>query len=150
MEPIQRAWKYIGIADHMEGVTYPIVKDPRLLLTILENVFLSLTSAVSAVLEQDYKYKKISAYEDNFASKLLAFKESAQIHNIGAGHVQLLADLGEVMVEHRKSPISFKKKDCFVICSDDYEVRKVGLADIRAYIKQSKKFVEEMAGIVNG
>ena len=54
-----KAIKNIKIADHMLTQTYPLVKDPRLLLTVLENVFLSLTNAIGALLYFERLYKRV-------------------------------------------------------------------------------------------
>ncbi|MCP3682530.1 MAG: hypothetical protein GY861_07545, partial [bacterium] len=42
-EAREKARKNINVADHMFCMTYPLVKDNRLLLAILENIFLGFT-----------------------------------------------------------------------------------------------------------
>ena len=49
------ARKKIQIADHMLTMTYPMIKDPKLLLAVMENIFLALTNSIAASLLNEIK-----------------------------------------------------------------------------------------------
>jgi hypothetical protein len=144
-----KAKQNIKIADHMLGVTYPLVKDPKLLLAIMENIFLAYSNSVSAILYHQRLFKKIPPFQDSFESKFNMFKERIVLkHNIDKGHIQDIQDIKEVITEHKKSPIEFARKDRFVICSDHYRMRTIGTNEIQNYINKAKLFIQLMDNIV--
>ena len=49
-EALEKAKVYIRNADHMLTMTYPMVRDPKLLVAVAENLFNGLTSTVTALL----------------------------------------------------------------------------------------------------
>ena len=52
-ESIDKAKKSLNIAGHMLSVTYPLVKDPKLIPAIMENIFAAYYNAVDAILYFD-------------------------------------------------------------------------------------------------
>jgi len=69
-EAIQKANQKLKIADHMIFMTYPLVKDSKLLLSIIQNIFLALTNAMSSILYYERLFKKIPSFNDNFDSSV--------------------------------------------------------------------------------
>ena len=53
-----QAVKHIKTADHMVSVTYPLVKDPKLLVAVIDNIFLALTNSMTAILHFDRTFNK--------------------------------------------------------------------------------------------
>jgi hypothetical protein len=140
-----KAKKNIQIADHMLGVTYPLVKDTKLLLAIMENVFLTYTNAMSAILYHQRLFTKIPPFQDTFESKFHMFKSKIVLkYNIDKGHIIDIQDIKEVIEEHKKSPVEFVRKDRFIICSDSYRMKSIGLNEIQNYINKAKLFIELM------
>jgi len=143
-----KAKKNIQIADHMLSITYPLVKDTKLLLAIIENVFLAYTHSMSSVLYYDRLFKRIPHFQDNFESKFNIFKEiSASKYGVDADHLKHIQEIKEIIVEHKKSPIEFVRKDRFVICSDNYRMKSIGVEEIKNYITKAKLFIQEMDNI---
>ena len=52
-------------------------------------------------------------------------------------------------MERKKSPLEFVRKDRFVICSENYRLRTLSIADIRSYLSKAKLFIEGMDNIIN-
>jgi len=145
----EAAKKKIQIADHMLTMTYPLVKDPKLLLAVLENVFLALTNVVGALLYYERTFKRVPPFQDTFVSKFNVFKEKCVIrYNIDRGYLSLLQDVKEIILHHKKSPIEFTRKDSFVICSDDYTMQTISLDKIKNYILKSKSFIQQIEEII--
>ena len=149
-ESKEAAKKRLQIADHMLTMTYPFVQDPKLLITVIENLFLALSNAMSSVLHYERLFKRIPPFQDTFASKFTLFKSKCvPKYNIDPEYIQLLQDLKEIIIEHRKSPVEFSKKDRFVICSEDYKLKTVSLAELKEYTKKTKLFIQQTNNIVS-
>jgi len=146
----EAAKKKLNVADHMLFVTFPLVKDTKLLLAIMENVFLSMSYAMSSVLHYERLFKRIPSFHDNFENKFNLFKENCvKKYGFNMEHINLIREIKDIIVEHRKSPIEFVRKDRFVICSNNYSVRTIDINQIKKYIAEAKSFIREIDNIVS-
>ncbi len=149
-ETRDKAKRNIKIADHMLSVTYPLIKDPKLLLAIIENIFLSYTNSVAAILYYERYFKRIPPFHETFESKLNMFRERCVLkYNIDKSYLTEIQDIKDIIIEHRKSPVEFKRKDQFVICSDNYRLKTLSINDIRKYLDKAKVFIEAIDTIVS-
>lgn len=146
----ERAKSRLLVADHMLTTTYPLIKDTKLLLVVMENIFLALSHSMSSLLYYDRLFKKIPPFHDSFESKFSMFKERC-IHryNIDKEYLILLQDIKKMMVEHKKSPVEFIRKDKFVICSDNYRMKTITINQLKDYISKTKVFVQRISTIVS-
>jgi len=149
-EARELAKKHIKTADHMISVTYPLVKDPKLLLAVMDNIFLALTNSMGAILHHDRLFKKIPPFHNTFESKFLMFREkSLDLHKIDKSYLQFILDIKNTIVQHKESPVEFSKKDSFVICSEDYKIKTLTVPEIKVHIEKTKTFVDSMVKIVS-
>ncbi len=145
----EKARAKLKIADHMLTQTYPLVDDPRLLVAVMENLFLALTNAMASVLCYERTFKRIPIFVDNFENKFKLFKEKCvPRYNLNKEYAQLIADVKDAVLAHKKSPIEFARKDNFVICSDNYKLKTVSVEQIKKYIELTKNFLKETNAIV--
>ena len=145
-----KAQKSIKIADHILSVTYPLVKDPKLILAIIENIFLAYTNAMSAILYYDRLFKKIPPFNEAFESKFNTFKaRCVEKYNLDKTYLIDMQDIKNTISEHKKSPIEFARKDKFVICSENYKMRAIGLNELSTYINKAKVFIQEVDNITS-
>jgi hypothetical protein len=148
-EARDKAKKNIQIADHMLSVTFPLVKDTKLLLAVIENIFLAYTNSIAAILHYERLLKNIPPFQETFESKFSMFRERCvHKYNFDKSHLTEIQDIKNIIVEHKKSPIEFKRGDKFVICSDSYNIKTVSIEDIKRYINRAKVFIEAIDNIV--
>ena len=55
----------------------------------------------------------------------------------------VLKDLKEILDEHSKSTVEFRRKDSFVICSDNFRLKTLNLVRVKDLIYKSKPFIEK-------
>ena len=139
------------LADHMLTMTYPLVQDPKLLLSVLENIFLGLTNAMGAILHYERTFKSIPPFYDTFDSKFTMFRAKVvDKYRISHDYVNLMQDIKNIIVAHKESPVEFSRKDRFIICSNDYRNMQTITADmIKSYLNKAKEFINIMEPIVN-
>ncbi len=144
-----KAKKNLKIADHMLTVTFPLVKDSKLLMAVIENIFLSYTNAIASILYYERLFKRIPPFQDTFESKLRMFREKIAIkHKIDKEYLKEIQEIRDIILEHRKSPVEFRKKDRFVICSENYRIKSVSADNIKKYLYKAKVFIQVMNNIV--
>ena len=147
MEKFQNARKEalarIKAADHMLTQTYPMVKDTRLLLSVLSNIRTGVEHTMAAVMHYDRMFKKIPPFHDNFSSKLNHFRNtSARLHKMER-FVPFLLKVNELFERHKISPVEFTKNNSFIICDDNYNLRAVTVNDLKQFIDDAKHFYQE-------
>ncbi|MGB9748389.1 MAG: hypothetical protein ACP5OZ_00430 [Candidatus Woesearchaeota archaeon] len=149
-EQMLKANKHLKIADHMLYVTYPLLKDYKLMPLILENIFLALTNALSAMLNYELVFKRVPKFSDNFESKFNVFKEHCfSRYHFDKEILNIIAEVKELVLKHRKSPVEFYKNDKFVICSEDYKIIVLSIEEIKKYIAKTKVFIQETNNIIS-
>lgn len=144
-----KALEKIKVADHMLYMTYPVVKDPKILLSVIENVFASLDFSVGAILHHEKLFKRVPSFQENFQSRMELFRRVvAPQYNINTNYIKMINDVRTVLSEHKKSPVSFVKQDRFVILSPTYSVKTIDLNLAKKYVFETKLFVKNIDNIV--
>ena len=142
---LKEANRALDTADHLAYVTYPIVNELKLLVTITENLYLAMVYAMEAMLQYDYLYKRISFLPHDFNSKYDMFKRIAQKYNMNRLQIALLLDLRSLLESHKKSPIVFTRNDKIVICSDAYKTMKtLNIDKVKEYLNTTKLFMRRV------
>ncbi|MFH1071934.1 MAG: hypothetical protein V1743_00730 [Nanoarchaeota archaeon] len=136
----EKALKHIMIADHMLVITYPLVNDPKLLLTILENISESLRCSVRALLHYELLYKKIDIFQETPEEEMRIFKEESRAYGISKHYLDVIEQVRGILKEHKESPMEFARKETFVICGENYTLKTLSEQLIKTYITKTKEF----------
>lgn len=143
------AGKKLSLADHMLFVTYPLVRDSKLLLAIMENIFLAHTHIMGSLLYYERMYKRISPFFDTFESKYRLFSDKCvPRYAIDEGYLGLMRDVKDILTAHKRSPMEFSRKDQFVICSEDYQLKVLKAEDIKTYVSKTKEFFNSINSLI--
>jgi len=149
-EAREKAKKNVRVADHILTQTYPLVNDPKLLIAVLENIFLSLTNSMGALLHYERLFKRIPPFHENFESKFNMLKMNvAHKHGISNDYLKFIQEVKSLLELHKKGPVEFSRKDVFVICSEKYDMKAVSVNDMKKYIAKTKMFIDEISKIVS-
>lgn len=141
---VERANKSFQTADHLAYVTYPLLKDPKLMMTVVENLYNAMVCGMDAFLQYERLYKRIFNLPDDFSSKMDIFKKVAQRYNINREHIVVIDDLKNVIEYRRKAPVEFVRRERIIMCSDTYKIRSLNMDKVKEYIKRSKPFFEKL------
>ena len=148
-EERESALKKIRVADHMLNMTFPIVQDPKILMAVLENIFLSMEHSISSILHYERKYKRIPPFQGTFESKFNMFRmRCVDRYNIPKEYLIFISEIREIILKHKESPMEFRRKDKFVICSDDYDLKTISIKEIKDFLIKSRLFCENIFKII--
>jgi len=143
---LEKAKAELKIADHLTYMTFPLVKENRLLLKILEKISKSLISTINAILQYEYVYKRIQIYKDardNFET----FKKISGRYRIPQEQLQKIIEILNLEEKHKASPLEFVKKDKIVIMSDNMKTDTLTVEKIKQYLVEIKDIIRK-AGII--
>lgn len=139
----------IKTADHMLQVTYPLLNDPRLIVTIIERLYASLMSSISSVLAYEHMFKRLEYIPQKDEEKVMVFKEWVmKTYAFDRNMILILKELKEFVDFGRKSPLTFVRKEKYVVCSSGYNTKTIDVKRIKYYMEQSKIFVKKAQGIL--
>ncbi|MFH1181641.1 MAG: hypothetical protein V1702_01665 [Candidatus Woesearchaeota archaeon] len=132
-------------ADHMATFTYPVINDSRMLMGIVENIFLALTGSLAALLYSERALRKIPPFYDTFDSKFHVFREDVGKRYSLSKYSKLLIEVRDLLIAHRESPVEFSKGGAFIMCSENYTGNKtVTIEKVKEYLAHAKQFFHEV------
>jgi hypothetical protein len=140
----------LTLADHILTQTYPLLKDPKLLLAAIENIFLAYTNSISSLLYYERLFKRIPNFQDTYESKFRIFEERCSFkYHIKEENINIIKEIKNIIVQHRKSPIEFTREDQFVICSNDYSMKTIKYVQLKEMIINAKQFIDKVNTITS-
>jgi len=144
---LENAKKYVRTADHLLTNTFPLVKDPRMLVSVLHNVDLAYRNIVLFMLNRDVTQGKIPDFDQtDFGAVISLFKARAERrYTIKLEYVKIVEEIYNLAKDHKSSPMEFARHEVFVICSDNYDVKTVTTANLREWIGKAKLFIDEIS-----
>lgn len=141
---LNKANQLFKTADHLVYVTYPLLKDNKLIITILENLSESMNKAMDAVILYEKNYKRIMHFPTDFKSKIEVFKRASNHYNIPRNYIVLIQDLNDIIERRKSSNMEFVKNDKYIICNGNYDLISLNYDKIKEYLNISKHFFERV------
>ncbi len=144
---LERAKKSLQIADHLTYMTFPLVRENRLLLKILDEIYLASVNTINAILQYEYIYKRIHLYKDakdNFRT----FHAVAKRYSISQEELNKITELLALAESHKKSPLEFVKNNKIVIMSDNLRTDTLTLEKIKEFLTETKDFIRKVSQII--
>jgi hypothetical protein len=147
-ESLQKARQHIRVAEHMLTVTYPVVQNPKILVSILENIYKAVEQSITSALLFERQKKTIPPFNDTFESKLTMFEmKVVGMHAISPEQVHFITQIRDLMQLHKDSPVEFSRKQDFVMCTNEYAISKINVDVMKTSIKQARKLIETISKV---
>jgi hypothetical protein len=147
-ENLEKSEKTIQTADHLLYVTYPLVKDKRLLLKILTEIKNGIASSMNAVLQYEYLYGRIRLSSDPKLNFKKFLEKCCPRYNISETEVKKILKLFEIVEKHKASPFEFVKEDKLVILSDNMNSETITLEKVKEFLDSSKTVLKKAKDII--
>ncbi|MBI3036225.1 hypothetical protein HYY73_00490 [Candidatus Woesearchaeota archaeon] len=149
-EELSEGKRRLHTADHLLSITYPLVRDNRLLLTAVDNLHVAARNLMASLLHYEEAFKRVPHFRDEHDSMLYWFRSRCMPnYKLGSDYGVVIDELNSLVSEHKASAVEFSRKDSFVICSDTYSIKKVTLAQLKSYAGILKKMLMDVEGVVS-
>lgn len=133
------------IAAHLLGVTFPLSKDPKLLLGVIYNLCGATEYALEALLLSEG-----IVVGEGLQSNLTALKlKSGQGSKITLEDIKFMHLLQEIKDKHKLSPMEFQRRKNLVICSKEYRLQILSVPEIKKYLQQSEELLQRLNSVIN-
>lgn len=147
---VVQANNFFRVADHLAYVSYPLLKDNKLLLIIAKNLYMAGAKGMDAVIYRERFYKRIDFLPSDFNLRVQVFEtEIAPKLNIKPNVAKAVRELKFILNQYKDSPVAFSRKDNFIICNNDYSlVKTVDMQMLKSYILVMREFLHLVNGLV--
>ena len=142
---LQSASKALQTADHMVYITFPLIKENRLLIKILSEIYSAVLTLVNIILQYDSSYKRIILTE-NASENFRVFREKCSPRfGISSAELEKIVEIFRLMKEHKASPMEFVRRDKLVIMSDNLKTDTLTLDRLKDYLLVSKGLLQKVS-----
>ncbi len=140
---VLQARNFFNTADHLAYVSYPLLKDNKLLVVVINNLYMSVLRGMDAIFYTERLNKKIDFVPYDINSRMALFeKEIAPRLKIDVKIFKTIKDLKFIVEQHKESPVEFSRMNKFIICNYDYSVVKsVDIEIVKSYILNVRSFL---------
>jgi hypothetical protein len=131
LESLNLALKSLKIADHIIYVTYPVIKDKKLLLKSLDSLYESLIYMINAVLQYDYMFKRIKLYEESHENFRTFTERCAKRYNITNEEIDEIKKLISLAEKHKKSSVEFQRNEKVILMSESLSTTPIDMETMK-------------------
>ena len=143
LEYLRTAEEKIQTADHMIYITFPLIKDKRLLLKILSEINIIVLNIMNSILQYEYIYKRINLTRDAKENLRIFVQECAPRYNITEQELKLILEILDLAKKHKESPFEFVKEEKVVILSENLKPSAITLEKTKEFLLVVKSMLKK-------
>lgn len=135
--------------NHMVYITYPIIKDKRLVLKIIIETKNAITNCINTILRYEHIMKRIKLSK-NSDENLRGFKlKLAPKYNISIIQMNKIMKLFDLVKKHQNSPFEFKKNEKIIILSEKSTPDIITIETAKDFLNLAKELLEKSKFYIN-
>ena len=143
LEALASAEKNLRTVDHMVYITFPLIKDKRLLLKVIQELKRIITDCITSILQYEYLYKRVALYKDSQENFRTFTERSAPRYGITRDEMKLIRELFDFVDRHKESPFEFIKDDKLVILSENMKTTTLSLEKTKEFLQLTKEILKK-------
>ncbi len=143
LENVQEAEKNLKTIDHIIYVTFPLIKDKRLLLKVIQDIKGITTRCITSILQYEYLYKRVGLHKDSRENFKTFTEKCAPRYGISKDEIRLLLELFEFVEKHKESPFEFVKNGKIVILSENSRPATLTLEKTKEFLIMAKNILRK-------
>ncbi len=143
------AERTIMATDHLIYVTFPLIKNKRLLLKAMVDLKNAIAKCINSILQYEYIFRRIRLSKDPKTNLETFLKKSAPNNGIGVSETRQIIELFGLVKKHEESPMEFVRKEKIVILSANLHKDIITLEDIKRFLILSKTILKKTQEIID-
>ncbi|MDO8622724.1 MAG: hypothetical protein Q7R52_00600 [archaeon] len=148
LENLTEAEKILQTADHMIYITFPLIKDKRLLFKILSELNIAVTNIINSILHYEYIQKHISLTNNAKTNFNTFVQNCCPKYNITSEEIMTIKELFDVMEKHKKSSFEFVKNEKIIILSDNLRTETISIEKTKEFLYLGKSLLRKMKDVI--
>lgn len=132
----------LAVAQHLYSHSYHALGDPKILLSVAQNLLAAIEDRLTERLVQAREDKEIPPFGDTLNQKLTAYRmHLAHKRKVTPIDFMFIGELQELVASHDRTAMEFRRKDAFVIADEDYSLRTLTPEKTKTYIERTKSLL---------
>ncbi len=148
LEKIEEAEKTIQTADHIIYVTFPLIKDKRLLLKVIQEIKTAISNCISSILHYEYLYKRITLYKDSKINFKTFTEKCSPRYQISKEEIKLILELFDFVEKHKESPFEFIREEKVVILSENMKPKTLTIEKTKEFLILAKNILRKTRDVM--
>jgi hypothetical protein len=148
MKQIESAKKYLIIADHLLTTTYPALKETKLFLSVIQNIFLAFSNMLEAFLLDQFNKKNIGMFGISFDDRFKIYQKLEKKYGLNHEYSLIMIEIKKVLLAHKSSSVEFGRNNKYIICNDSYEMDQLTEERAKGFLGKAKLFIRDIDAII--
>ena len=142
---IEKAYKEAKLADYMSYVTSKLIKDKKLLISVLDHINKSFMLSINAYLARERLYRRVPPVPKEPSLLIeMFFEQCSQNLNIEKSLKQVMLKINKAVSAYDERGMLLQRTDKYVFIGSDYELIDLKPDDVKTWLKQNIKFVNDL------
>ena len=112
----EQAWR---AADHILSMTFPAVREPKLLLRALEHLEKAARGTISVVLKVEYLQQRVQLSASGGDNLVVFFEQCAPRYGLSLEEARVIRETLALGVRHKASSVEFSQKGKVIMLDDE-------------------------------
>ena len=130
LEYLQEAEKIIKTADHLTYITFPLVKEKKLLLKIVSEIKRAVAYCINSILQYEYMFERIRLTNNPKTNMKIFEEKCAPRYDINKKQISLISELFDIVEHHEKSPMEFVREEKVVILTENSRMKIINRPNV--------------------
>lgn len=135
---LEKSQKALDSSDHLAYITYPLLKEIKLLRKIFEDMGIALNNLIRASVVYEEKRSRITPYKDERMNNLLFLKKLSLNYGITQNEVTKLAEFLDLCEQYKISNFDFIKQNNLILLSPNLRSKTISFEQIKEYLNTIK------------
>jgi len=138
---LQEAEKINKTIDHIIHVTFPLLRDKKVLIRTITELKKSAAYCINSILQYEYLYRRVQLYRNPKMNLKTFTNKCAQKYGLSPEETEKLKDLFRIVEQHNESAMEFTRNQRLVIITDS-QTKTVGIPEIKDFLEINKKMIK--------
>lgn len=149
LSEIARARKELKLADHMVYVTYKLLNDRKIILSVANHISNALNRTIFAFLENERDYKRVYHLPENEQLRLAYFlRDYSEKFRLSIDEEEMIVKLNKLSSISGGESYNVQKNDVIHVVNGSFRVETVSVGIIKKYLSNARELINRIEGIV--
>jgi hypothetical protein len=148
-EEIANARKELKLADHMVYVTYKLLNDRKIILSVANHVSKATNTAIFAFLENERRFKRIYHLPENERLRLMYFlRDYSEKFALDMDVEEMIIKLDNLRLMKSTDGYNVQKGESFYFVNGGFKVETVSVKMIKKYLSNARELINKIERII--
>lgn len=141
IEYLVEAQKITKSVDHLFYITFPLVKDKRLLIKIISESKKAIICCINTILQYEYIQGNIKLEKDSIKNFKTFREKCAEKYQINQEEITLIVEIINLMEKYKKSTHEIFKENRIIMLDENMKQDSVSLEKAKSFLNVTKSLL---------